>query len=149
MSAPTDPDVRELSTLVTGAAERLRAAFNAAAAEQGLTPVQAAALVNLRESAPMRDLARWLACDPSNVTQIVDALERRGLVGRQPSPQDRRVKALVLTDEGRRRQTVLRERGHAQATELFAALGPDERVLLRDLLARLPGGGCGEDCGPA
>ncbi|MDA0563031.1 MarR family transcriptional regulator [Streptomonospora sp. S1-112] len=148
-AAPADPVVRELSHLVMGAARRLRAAFNAAAAEQGLTRVQALALLNLRESAPMRDLARWLSCDPSNVTQLVDALERRGLVSRSPSPQDRRVKVLVLTDEGRRRQALLRERGDAQAAALFAELAAEDRALLRDLLARLPDGDCGEDCAPA
>ena len=50
---------------------------------------------------PMNELAALLACDNSNVTGLVDRLEARGLVTRQPSPEDRRVKHIVLTDAGR------------------------------------------------
>jgi DNA-binding MarR family transcriptional regulator len=95
----------------------------------------------------MRELAAWLACDASNVTGIVDGLERRGLVTRQSDPDDRRVKHLVLTAEGERRRELLRTRNHDRASALFA-LPPDDLRRLRDLLARLladdpgPGPGC-------
>src|SRR5438876_12112275 len=46
---------------------------------------------------PMSRLAGTLSCDASNVTGLVDRLESRGLVRRQPSPQDRRVKVRQLT----------------------------------------------------
>src|SRR5688572_4426787 len=53
-------------------------------------------------SRPMGELARILACDSSNMTGITDRLEERGLVRRQPDERDRRVKLIVLTDEGER-----------------------------------------------
>ncbi|WP_228559058.1 MarR family winged helix-turn-helix transcriptional regulator [Catenulispora pinisilvae] len=40
------------------------------------------------------------SCEPSNVTYVVDRLARLGLVERQPHPNDRRAKQLVLTDSG-------------------------------------------------
>ena len=43
----------------------------------------------------MGRLADTLSCDASNVTGLVDRLESRGLVRRQPSPDDRRVKVLA------------------------------------------------------
>jgi DNA-binding MarR family transcriptional regulator len=48
----------------------------------------------------MRDIGRYLHCDPSFVTSIADLLEKRGLARREPSSVDRRIKNLVLTPEG-------------------------------------------------
>jgi DNA-binding MarR family transcriptional regulator len=81
----------------------------------------------------MRELAEWLSCEPSNVTGIVDGLERRGLVTRQPDPADRRIKHVVLTEDGERRRAELRSRSHAQAGAIFE-LSDADRSKLRDLL---------------
>src|SRR5260370_1388861 len=67
------------------------------AAEFYLHPAQAGALLQLDSPLPMSELAALLACDNSNVTGLIDRLEGRGLVARQPSSQDRRVKHVVLT----------------------------------------------------
>ncbi len=136
MNAQADPIVEELIGLVFGAAGHLGADFNAAAAEHGLPHAQALLLVSLVEPMPMRAIATSLSCEPSNVTGIVDGLERRGLVVRQADPADRRVKEVVLTSDGKRTRDLLRARGHAHA-EAFFALSADERVQLRDLLAGL------------
>jgi DNA-binding MarR family transcriptional regulator len=40
----------------------------------------------------MRQLADWLSCEPSNVTGIVDGLERRGMVTRRPAPGEPRAR---------------------------------------------------------
>ncbi|TNY37259.1 MarR family transcriptional regulator [Thermomonospora catenispora] len=136
MSGDADPVAAELADLVFQVAGRLRVSFNANAAELDLPPTQALALTLLDSPTPMRDLADRLSCDASNVTGIIDGLERRGLVVRRPSPTDRRVKHLVLTEEGERRRAELRARNHAKAAELFA-LPPQQRRQLRDLLAAL------------
>ena len=58
----------------------------------------------------MSRLAETLSCDASNVTGLVDRLESRGLVRREPSSQDRRVKVLQLTPTGARlRAQLLRQ----------------------------------------
>src|SRR5436190_11602351 len=51
---------------------------------------------------PMGRLAATLSCDASNVTGLIDRLEARGLVQRQPSARDRRVKVIQLTPAGSR-----------------------------------------------
>lgn len=124
----------ELSDLVFQVAGLLRGGFDTAAAELGLPPAQALLLVNLSGAVPMRELAERLACEPSNVTGIVDGLERRGLVTRRPDPADRRVKRVVLTEEGERRREELRGRSRVQAQNFFTPLDGDMRHL-RDLLA--------------
>ena len=49
----------------------------------------------------MGEMARAIGCDPSYVTALVDDLDDRGLARREPAPDDRRVKIVVLTDAGR------------------------------------------------
>jgi DNA-binding MarR family transcriptional regulator len=83
-------------------AERLRQNWAAHAAAAGLSTAQVNALLTLRpgEAVPMRSLAARLDYDASNLSVLVDRLERRGVVERRPDPGDRRVKALALTPEG-------------------------------------------------
>ena len=81
---------------------RMRARFLTTITELGLSFPQAHALKVLRPGHPiaMRELADGLHCDPSNITGIVDRLGDRGLVERGAAPGDRRVKTLMLTEEG-------------------------------------------------
>jgi DNA-binding MarR family transcriptional regulator len=113
-----------------------RRRFLIAAAELDLHPAQAGALLQLDSPLPMTELAALLACDNSNVTGLIDRLEARGLVARQPSRQDRRVKHVVLTAAGRR----LRERMLARVarpTRGFDRLSPDQQRQLGELLREL------------
>ena len=90
-----------------------RADLPALAAEFDLSPAQCHVLhlIEPGKPLPMGRLAETLACDASNVTGLVDRLECRGLVKRQPSPADRRQKVLGLTPAGVRLRTVVRSRG--------------------------------------
>ena len=85
-------------------AERLRQNWAAHAAATGLSTAQVNALLTLQpgQAVPMRSLAARLDYDASNLSVLVDRLERRGAVERRPDPGDRRVKALALTAEGER-----------------------------------------------
>jgi DNA-binding MarR family transcriptional regulator len=85
-------------------ADRLRQNWGAHAAAVGLSPAQVTALLTLvpGEAVPMRSLAARLDLDASNLSVLIDRLERRGAVERRSDPGDRRVKALVLTPEGER-----------------------------------------------
>ncbi len=143
-SSPPHPNADEVARGSTAAqvtdllwelVGNLRAHTTAIAAEVGLSPGQLRALVTLQAPAPMRELATRMACDPSNVTGLVDGLERHGLVSRQPHPEDRRIKQLVFTEEGERLRHALRDRlyGHALG---FTALTETDQQHLRDLLAR-------------
>jgi MarR family transcriptional regulator, organic hydroperoxide resistance regulator len=78
--------------------------WNAVCAEFDLTPAQGQALKVLDPARPlpMSTLAEALLCDASNVTGIVDKLESRGLIARQGTEHDRRVKQLAVTDRGRK-----------------------------------------------
>jgi DNA-binding MarR family transcriptional regulator len=82
------------------------------------------------------EMARGIGVDPSYITALVDDLDARGLARREPDPDDRRVKIIVLTDAGR-----------ALATEIdailsvppaaFSALSQAELRQLRTLLDKV------------
>src|SRR5213078_1350098 len=84
----SDSEAEELwRLLVELGVAHVRTHFQRVIVELDLSPPQAYALRRLEPERPlpMRDLADGLACDASNVTGIVDRLERRGLVERQVS----------------------------------------------------------------
>ncbi|TCO16813.1 DNA-binding MarR family transcriptional regulator [Kribbella steppae] len=105
------------------------------AADLGLTDTLARSLLQLDPDRPVptRALASMLGCDPSNVTPFVDRLEKAGLVERQVDPQDRRVKTLVVTTEGR---AMLERMNDIRGTDSppLQALTPSERETLEKLL---------------
>ena len=81
------------------------AAFDRASREVGLTAAQACLLTCLSQgSCTMSDLATELLCDASNITQLVGRLEARGLVRREPDPEDRRARRVTITTAGRRQR---------------------------------------------
>jgi DNA-binding MarR family transcriptional regulator len=113
-----------------------RRRFLIAASELNLHPAQAGALLQLSSPLPMNELAAMLACDNSNVTGLIDRLEARGLVTRQPSSEDRRVKHVVLTPAGRRlRKRMLDRVGRPVAG--IERLSAAEQRQLRDMLRRV------------
>jgi DNA-binding MarR family transcriptional regulator len=83
----------------------------------------------------MSELAQALFCDNSNVTGIVDRLEERGLVRREAAEGDRRVKLLVLTDEGERLKVEITKR-MAEPPPAIASLSEKDQKALRDILQR-------------
>ncbi|HEU4753262.1 MAG TPA: MarR family transcriptional regulator, partial [Armatimonadota bacterium] len=73
-------------------------------AEQGLTVSQFGALEALLHLGPLcqRELGEKLLKSSGNITMVVDNLERRGLVRRERSAEDRRYITVHLTPEGER-----------------------------------------------
>ena len=113
-----------------------RRRFLVAASDLDLHPAQAGVLLQLETPLPMRHLAAILGCDNSNITGLVDRLETRGLVSRQPSPDDRRVRHIVLTPAGRRLRDQLLDRV-GRPTAGLDRLEALEQVQLRDLLRKV------------
>jgi len=105
------------------------------ARELGLRPPSFGALRALDRPRPMSEIAAVLHCDNSNVTGIVDGLEERGLVQRTASEQDRRVRLIALTAEGRRVRARLM-RAFEQPPAWLAGMPAEDQRALRDMLAR-------------
>ncbi|MFY1595593.1 MarR family winged helix-turn-helix transcriptional regulator [Micromonospora sp. WMMD737] len=150
-SVPPDPADRaalagDVVRRITHVAAALRHHQDREIAELGLTPATARALHELDPDLPLpaRDLAEGLGCDRSNVTALVDKLERAGLVERHADPADRRQRTLVVTGAGRR----VRARVHQVMSDsrLLAGLTVEELSTLRELVWKVSDGGCPERC---
>lgn len=137
MTQPESPPtpVQLMDQLARAAAAYYRH-FATVAAEHGLTLMQGKMLSLLRMPRSMRELAELLACDASNVTGIVDRLEARELVRREPDPVDRRIKNVVLTGQGEQTVRLIRAELMSGLTAL-EQLDDAERTDLRQLLSRV------------
>ncbi|MER7000576.1 MarR family transcriptional regulator [Streptomyces sp. NPDC000410] len=137
MPGPAHVGTDQLMELLSVSLGVYYADFNAAAARDKLTASQGKTLSVLRHGpTPMRALAETLACDASNITGIVDRLEKRGLVRREPSPGDRRVKNVVLTPEGEHAIDTIRANMHTTLAGL-STLDDKDRATLYGLLDRV------------
>lgn len=87
------------------------------------------------EGKSMSQLAEECFSTPSYMTVVVDGLEDRGLVRRQPDPNDRRVKLVSLTEEGLAAVERSLERMSRPPSGLLE-LSTTELRTLRDLLAK-------------
>jgi DNA-binding MarR family transcriptional regulator len=124
----------EIAELVIRLASDLEAWIGRAVAPLELTEPQAVLIRLLRQPISMGAAAEALYCDASNLTGIVDRLEKRGLVERRTLPADRRVKQLVLTSSGRRLCERLEEM--ATAAPGLSDLSNNEQETLIMLLRR-------------
>ncbi len=124
----------EFSTLTSTRLRRVLEDFE-------LTESMAGVLWTLDSGQPpvsMRELARRIGCDPSNITLIGDKLERAGLVERRPHPGDGRARVLALTDAGLTLRARLLDR--LIATTPLPTLTAREQQQLGDLLNKLGAG---------
>jgi DNA-binding MarR family transcriptional regulator len=84
-----------------------------------------------------RDVAAHAVMHKSTVSRAVSVLVERGLVRREPSPQDGREDLLALSEEGRAVYEALAPEALAFERELLAPLSDAERETLFALIARL------------
>jgi DNA-binding MarR family transcriptional regulator len=118
---------------------KLRETSQETLAPWDINPSQFRALRVLNHHGAIRlsDLSGRLHIAPRSATEVVDALESRGLVERRPDPSDRRATLVELTEHG---TTVLRGIRAARGTEaerVFDRLSPADRDHLARMLRQL------------
>lgn len=131
---------RHLSDLLLDVTQAMAGHISEVSTSLGLTPMQALLLhcLDTRAPLPMSELARKLHCDTSNATGLVDRLEQQRLITRVTPPNDRRVRAVELTEQGARVRAELDERIRG-ANPLFDGLDPAAQRQLAELLEQLLG----------
>lgn len=120
-----------------GDASRRR--FHAALEPEGLHPRHFGVMTMVAASpgVSQQQLHEQTGIDPSSMVTVIDELEAMGLAERRPHAEDRRIRAIHLTEVGE--QTLLRVgelAGRLQA-ELFSPLTSEERLTLHALLRKL------------
>ena len=89
------------------------------------------------EELTLNDLAARLYLDKSTASRVVDALERKGYVERQPHPEDRRSLLLRPTPAGREMEQRIRRDILAEEQALLADFDPEIRQAMTQLIRRL------------
>jgi DNA-binding MarR family transcriptional regulator len=117
-------------------ARRLRDTSQETLAPWDITPAQLRALRVLRRHGVMRlsELSDRLRIAPRSATEVVDALEKRGLAGRRPDPGDRRATLVEVTGDG---GSVLDAIRGTEAERVFGRLSPTDRSHLARILRKL------------
>jgi DNA-binding MarR family transcriptional regulator len=136
----SEPD-DTLSDAFWAVARQLRGVSRKALAPWDVTPSQFRAIGNLVRHGPMRltDLAEKLRIAPRSTTEVVDALQARGLVRRDPDPHDRRATLVRLTERGAEIATAIRATRDAGAEVFFSRLPEPDRAELTRILRTLRG----------
>ncbi|WSC18828.1 MarR family winged helix-turn-helix transcriptional regulator [Streptomyces sp. NBC_01387] len=116
----------------------VQAVYTEASREYGL-PVQQAQLVCVLMAQPrgMSELSAMLGLEKSSLTGLVDRAERRGLVRREPDPQDRRAVRVALTVDGSTVAGDFYADTTARMEALADGIGPAERDRLAAVLGRV------------
>lgn len=126
-------------TKLVRAMENVKSALRPPLLEDGLTGGQLGVLEALLHLGPMvqSNLADKLLTSRSNLTTLIDNLERDGLVRRERSQEDRRQVEVSLTDEGREFIEEVFPRHARRITELMGELEPEEQEQLGRLCRKL------------
>jgi len=127
-----------LSEAVWSVARQLREASQETLAPWDITPSHLRALRVLRRHGTMRlsELSERLRIAPRSATEVVDALESRGLAQRRPDPGDRRATLVEVTERG---AGVLDAIRGTEAERVFGRLSQTDRAHLARILRKLRG----------
>ncbi len=89
------------------------------------------------ETLALSELSKLIFCGNSNLTALVDRMERDGLVQRVNHESDRRVKEIRLTEKGRELAPKVIAEYRPFLHQMMSCLSPEEHRVLIDLLTRL------------
>ncbi len=133
------PSWRRFEIAIIGTARRLNNVFNARVESLDLNLNQASLLAFVVDfgDSTQTALAEMVGLGRAATGTMIDQLETRGLLERQPDPNDRRVWLVAATDAGRQIVERFYEIDSALRAELRRGIGRDDRQQLAETLERL------------
>jgi DNA-binding MarR family transcriptional regulator len=120
-------------------ARRLREMSQETLAPWDITPAYLRALRVLKRRGMIRlsELSDHLGIAPRSTTEVVDALEARGLVQRRPDPGDRRAILVEVTEHGASVLDAIRAARGTETMRIFGRLSESDRADLARILRQL------------
>jgi len=102
----------------------------------GLSLARTKVLMHLKEQGPTRQsvLANTFGLSPHTITDMVDGLERVGLVERRPDATDRRAKLVAITKAGENCLGLANATRERLLKQIFGALSEEDRATFLRLL---------------
>jgi DNA-binding MarR family transcriptional regulator len=137
---PRQTNADEVVFSLLGCAGAVETRLEAALEPVGLSLAKAALLHQLAEAGEpiaLSDLAEQQHCVRSNITQLMDGLEKEGLVRRRADPDDRRSIRAALTPAGERTYEKARQLLAEEQKKIVSALSAGDLEGLRTALAAL------------
>jgi DNA-binding MarR family transcriptional regulator len=129
----------DFAILVVGAHRLVADRLNAAVEAAGIPDMRApfGFVIRALAEAPLEltALADRLGVTKQAAIKVVDEMEARGFLTREPHPTDRRAKHLTLTAQGRAVRAAALAESHRMEAELRAALGDADVDAFRRVLA--------------
>jgi len=104
----------------------------------GTSPMHAAVLFVMQaigSEAMPAEIARWLLRSPNTVSDLLDRMERAGLVARTRDPDRKNVTRVTITEKGR--QTYSDSMKLESVHRIMSCLSKEERQQLRSILQKL------------
>ena len=89
------------------------------------------------EGITQTELAENVGIQPATVTNMLQRLEREGIVERKPDLQDQRISRVYATQIGREMEDKVRQQWAQLEQESFSGFNVEEKVLLRRLLLQV------------
>jgi len=86
---------------------------------------------------PVQKISEAFSIPSGSITYVVDKLEKKGLVERQPNPNDRRASNVVLTEEGRALFDEIFPKHVATISENVSFITNEEKEQLIHLLKKI------------
>ena len=130
---------KDLGALVMGLGRRLIAMEQPILARHGVSMWGYVVLTALRDN-PMRTqaaLAASINADKTRLIPVLDELQRRGLIEREPDPRDRRVRLLGLTPDGRDLQQRVQTDIRKDEKSLMSEMSDEDQAAFRRHLEQL------------
>lgn len=126
-------DDRAAVSEVRGAVMRLSRRLRHQRVDESLSPTEMSVLATLARcgSATPGELARKEHVQPPSMTRIVAMLEGKGLVRREPHPDDRRQVVVSRTSQAEAMLAESRDKRNAWLSELAEGLTDEELAILR------------------
>lgn len=132
-SAVSESIEPRISYVIARLERAVRAGINERVRPHGLTTLQytTMSVLGLRgQPLSNAQLARRAYMTPQSMIEVIDALERKGLIRRDAHPNHRRVYPATLTAKGRRVLSACDAAVEEMEEEMLAELGAEERESL-------------------
>ncbi|THF75125.1 MarR family winged helix-turn-helix transcriptional regulator [Cohnella fermenti] len=125
--------------LINRTGRRVSQLFALRLSPTGVTTEQWSVLARLCEEdgISQKDLAHRVGKDQTNVTRILDQLERKELIVRRVNPEDRRSYLPSVTDSGRRAYEEIAPIEENVIRLISEGIPPEQLAALKELLSRI------------
>lgn len=131
-------DTAKLDQLFVKAAHMHRHKLHEAFDQAGMHSAQPFILIDLHHNPgkSLKELSANRGVQPATVTNMIDRMEKGGLVRRTPDEKDRRMVRVYLTEQGERMCEIARGVIDKHRNESFACFTEEEQAALFALLSK-------------